>query len=88
MHKSVVGVFVLLFVAQPAAAVQERAPEKLICKSEIKTGSRVRTFKICKTAEEWRAMSRDIQQAVDDYGRTGSYGSQNGRGEWRGTGGN
>lgn len=60
---------------QPAAVVEERPAEKRICKTEVRIGSRIKTRTICGTAAEWYRVSEEIQQGVDDYGRTGSYGT-------------
>jgi hypothetical protein len=41
------------------------AREKLICKSETKTGSRVNFREICHTAAEWDMIHRENRNAID-----------------------
>ncbi len=91
MRKSYLWIAASLLGLAAAASAQtpgSQAPERkpLICKADMKTGSHIRARKVCKTAEEWRALSRDTQAAVREYGRTGSYGSYDDFGKWRGGG--
>ena len=49
----------LMIASSPAAAQQaeakpEAAPEKLVCKKVLETGSFVKATKVCLTAKQWR----------------------------------
>ena len=59
----------MLAMAPPAQnAVQETArdADKLICKSDKETRSRITAAKVCKTKAEWAQDARDDQDAVQD----------------------
>lgn len=85
IRRAVVAMFALALVGQPAAASEQKKPEERVCKQEKKTGSQM-TRKVCWTAEDWKHMTRETQQAKDAMGRMGSEGSYNGQGVWRGPG--
>jgi hypothetical protein len=54
--------------AAPAAAaapeVKKNDPDKLICRMEEVTGSRLTARRVCHTAADWAAISRDAQDAT------------------------
>ena len=80
MLKAIVGICAVVLVAQPAAASEEGNKERRICKTEAKTGSHIKTRKVCRTAAEWKQLAQDTQEAVDEAGRRSSYGTVNERG--------
>lgn len=55
-----------LQAAAPAPAPQPSpvAAQKKICRSEDDTSSRIVTRRVCRTAAEWNALSRDTQRQV------------------------
>jgi hypothetical protein len=62
----------ILALALLAATPQDPAPppprpprEKLICKAETKTGSRVNFREVCHTKAEWDMIHREYRQAVE-----------------------
>ncbi|WP_305095949.1 hypothetical protein [Croceibacterium aestuarii] len=58
-------------VAAPVAAKDDHsgkdAKEKLICKTDGATGSRIRKNRVCKTEEEWREFYANTKKNVDEY---------------------
>lgn len=48
----------------PAPQPSPVAADKKICKSEDDTTSRIATRRVCRTAAEWAAISRDTQRQV------------------------
>jgi hypothetical protein len=41
-------------------------PNKMICKSEIATGSRLGGHKVCRTRAEWADIARDARDQLDN----------------------
>jgi hypothetical protein len=56
--------------AAPAAAKEK---DRVICKFQEMTGSRINTFRICKTRTEWEADEQDAKRLAGEWkdGRTG-----------------
>lgn len=46
-------------------AVAEEGPNKIICKRERVSGSRLAAKKVCQTAAEWERQRREDQQAAE-----------------------
>ena len=61
-----------LAVSAPAMATDENAEgggeakEKLICRTELATGSRVKKRRICMTQEQWRETAAKSRRTMDD----------------------
>ena len=57
--------------AQPAQAAKEK--DRVICKFQEMTGSRINTFRVCKTRAEWEADEQDAKQLASEWkdGRMG-----------------
>lgn len=72
----------LVLAAAPAAASEKErlaGKTKVVCKRVQGTGWRLsNSSKVCKTKEEWTAISQETQKEYRDYGRTGSQGDLNG----------
>jgi hypothetical protein len=51
---------------QKAAQETARDADKVICKSDKETRSRITAAKVCKTKAEWAQDARDDQEAVQD----------------------
>ena len=47
-------------------ATSARDPNKMICKSEIPTGSRLGGHKVCRTRAEWADIARDAKDQLDN----------------------
>lgn len=62
--------------ATPAAAPQQPAEEKKICRREVETGSLIKGKKICYTAKQWQKLA-DAHR--DEIERTSSMGSKSGQ---------
>jgi hypothetical protein len=62
--------------ATPAAAPQQPAEEKKVCRREVETGSLIKGKKICYTAKQWQKIS---DAARDEVERTSSMGSKSGQ---------
>lgn len=62
--------------ATPAAAPQQPAEEKKICRREVETGSLIKGKKICYTAKQWQKLA-DANR--DEIERTSSMGSKSGQ---------
>lgn len=63
--------------AQTVAAAAEKEssdPNRIICLDEPKTGTRIRTQRVCKTKREWDALAAktqdDVQELRNNTGRT------------------
>ncbi len=55
----------------------ETAKEKVICKSNTVTGSRLKKSQICMTKAQWADLADKTKQDIDNYSRTsGSKGPQ------------
>ena len=52
-------------IATPPAEVAKPKREKVICKAESKTGSRVNFRQICHTKAEWDAIHRENRNVID-----------------------
>jgi hypothetical protein len=50
-------------------------PEKVICKQEKATGSRVASRKTCLTDRQWRERAAKVQEDLDRMVRTGNGGN-------------
>jgi hypothetical protein len=65
-------------VPQPEAsgspAAKQDGPEKVICKKEIATGSRVAARRTCLTERQWRERAAQAQEALDRRARSGNGG--------------
>jgi hypothetical protein len=65
----ITALIAMLAMAPPAQnAVQETArdADKVICKADKETRSRITAAKVCKTKAEWAQDARDDQDAVQD----------------------
>ncbi len=51
---------------QQAGQETTRDADKVICKADKETRSRITSAKVCKTKAEWAQDSRDDQDAVQD----------------------
>lgn len=63
---------VLPVVAAPVAAKDDSSndkdkKEKLICKTDGATGSRIRKNRVCKTEAEWREYQAQTRNNLDRY---------------------
>lgn len=59
--------------AQDASEASAEAPkEKLICRADKATGSRVRVNRVCLTREQWAAVDEKKRQSLNELGRSGS----------------
>ena len=56
--------------AEPAQAAQP-SPDRIVCRSRPKLGSRIARERICKTEAEWEAYDQDLAQARRDAQSTG-----------------
>lgn len=61
-------------VAAPAAAThkdqksdQNASKQKLICHTEMVTGSLIAKRRICKTEAEWQQIAQTTKQDIDDF---------------------
>ncbi len=61
----------LAFSSQPAAAGDTRTneevgdPNRMICRTQKVTGSRLKKGKLCMTAQEWADNKRDSRQTLE-----------------------
>lgn len=55
---------------QPAAPPIAVAAEKLICRVDGETGSRLKKTKVCKTAQEWDEQRRLGARQIDNFEKT------------------
>ena len=62
--------------ATPAAAPQQPAEEKKVCRREVETGSLIKGKKICYTAKQWQKIADDNRDEIE---RNSSMGSQSGK---------
>jgi len=72
--KSLVSVALVVFFALSSAAFAgdesaekkpAKDPDRLICKTEMATGSRLAQKKICMTAAEWKESRRQQRMEID-----------------------
>lgn len=66
---SISALIAMLAMAPPAQkAGQEttRDADKIVCRADKETRSRITSAKVCKTKAEWAQDSRDDQDAVQD----------------------
>ena len=83
MFKLLITFGALALLAAPAAAEeakqasQVKVAEKdpVVCKRIQDIQWRTASYKICFTRSKWRQIARDLQHEIDDYGRSGSFGS-------------
>lgn len=62
----------------PAAAPTQAAPtakadplDRIVCRAEETSGSRLKRHKVCATVREWQEQRDDNREAVDMYQRKG-----------------
>ncbi len=56
----------------PAAAAQEEPKkEKMICRVDKATGSRVRVNRVCMTRSQWDEMKHNIRTGINQVGQNG-----------------
>lgn len=65
---------VMIATASPASAEPQPAksrldPERIICRTEAKIGSRVQTDKVCMSARKWADYSHDQRQSIEKVQR-------------------
>ena len=69
-------------VSAPALAADEQPEadkkEKLICRTELATGSRVRKNRVCLTEAQWAELHSKTKKGIDDLNR--NYGGETGSG--------
>jgi hypothetical protein len=61
--------FALQVAASPAVAVDEKPvkdADKMVCKADKDTRSRITSARICKTRAEWAEDAREVQKIVKD----------------------
>ncbi|MXO58782.1 hypothetical protein GRI89_04410 [Altererythrobacter salegens] len=67
----IVAALGMAVVATPVGAADDEsgkdAKEKLICKTDGATGSRIRKNRVCKTEAEWREYQAQTQNNLDRY---------------------
>ncbi len=59
----------LQLAASPAVAAEEKPvkdADKLVCKADKDTRSRITSARICKTKAEWAHDAREVQKIVKD----------------------
>jgi hypothetical protein len=61
-------VLALALPASGAATVQDKDPNKIVCKSEPGTGSRIRRGRTCRTRAEWDELQREKDRRSDSNG--------------------
>jgi hypothetical protein len=67
MKSILVGVAMAIAVTGAAAAAEdEAAPEKKICRTEKMTGSLTRRTRICLTEAQWRELNARTQRGVQE----------------------
>lgn len=81
MMKALVAVAILIapsFLAPAAAAADssetsaEAPKEKLICRADRATGSRVRVNRVCLTREQWTEVDEKKRKSMENLNRGGS----------------
>jgi hypothetical protein len=75
----------LAALATPAAAEEAKVGrdtrpavkqgDKIVCKRIQDIQWRTASYQVCFKASKWRQISRDLQLEIDDYGRSGSFGT-------------
>lgn len=55
--------------ARPMAVVASNAPEKMICKRELKTGSLADYERTCMTKSEWKRLSEQMKEPWEEIKR-------------------
>jgi len=50
---------------EAATAAEDTSQNRMICKKEKSTGSRLRAGKVCMTAAQWAARQREERQATE-----------------------
>jgi hypothetical protein len=69
-------------VSAPAMAADEQPEadkkEKLICRTELATGSRVRKTRLCLTEAQWAELHTKTKKGIDEHNR--NYGGETGSG--------
>ncbi|WP_238164941.1 hypothetical protein [Candidatus Phycosocius bacilliformis] len=61
-----------------AAAKPKRLGDRVICKEETILGTRLKTLKTCRTANEWRRIQRGFQAEMKTFTDRGAAASING----------
>ena len=75
MRKSSIVALLVLTAAWSASASagDEKKPEsdkeKVICKSDTVTGSRLKKKRICMTRSQWQALADRTKQDIDNFSR-------------------
>lgn len=81
MRSIIATVIAISLLPVPALAAEEKAPppegEKMICKREKTTGSRLSGEKVCRTEQEWRVVAEDYRRMVRRWQGVGFTNGQN-----------
>lgn len=51
--------------AKEATAEKDESQNRMVCKSQKSTGSRVKSEKVCMTAAQWAQLKQDQRQATE-----------------------
>ena len=62
------AILALALPASGSAILQDKDPNKIICKSEENTGSRLQRRRKCHTRAEWGEMDRERNRKADSEG--------------------